>query len=185
MIFRETALKGAYLIELEPHQDDRGQFARAWCRDEFARHGLCEDFAQGNVSVNPSPGTLRGMHYQALPHGEVKLVRCVRGAIYDVIVDLRSGSPTHREWFGVELTPAALRMLYVPVGFAHGFQVLARDSEVNYLVSSPYAPGAGRGVRYDDPALGIKWPAPVTRVSAQDRAWPLLEPAELACAAAR
>jgi dTDP-4-dehydrorhamnose 3,5-epimerase len=175
MIFHELKLGGAYLIELQPHTDARGQFARAWCREEFGRQGLATDFVQGNVSVNPQVGTVRGMHYQRPPHGEVKLVRCVRGAIYDVIVDVRPDSPTYRQWFGVELSPKALSMLYIPVDFAHGFQTLEPDSEVNYLVSSAYAPGAGAGLRYDDPALGIDWPLPVTLVSAQDSNWPLLQ----------
>lgn len=174
MIFEETTLPGAYLARLDPHSDARGHFARAWCRDEFARHGLATEFVQGNVSINPARGTLRGLHYQAAPHGETKLVRCVRGAIYDVIVDLRPRSPTYGKWLGVELAPAMLRMLYVPIGFAHGFQTLADDTEVNYLVSAFYAPTAGRGVCYDDPALGIPWPLPVTHISAQDRSWPLL-----------
>lgn len=174
MIFRKAALDGAYIIELEPHTDERGRFARAWCRQEFARRGLATDFVQGNVSVNPVHGTLRGLHYQAVPHGEAKLVRCVRGAIYDVIVDLRSWSPTYRQWIGVELTPDSFRMIYVPVDFAHGFQTLVDDTEVNYLVSAFYASEASRGVRYDDPALAIAWPVPVTRISAQDRSWPLL-----------
>ena len=175
MIFHETALKGAYVVQLEPHTDDRGQFARAWCREEFARHGLDVELAQGNVSINPERGTMRGLHWQVEPHAEIKLVRCVRGAIYDVIVDIDPQSPTFCKWIGVELTPASLRMLYVPAGFAHGFQTLLDDTEVNYLVSSPYAPKAGRGVRYDDPALAIPWPLPVTRISDQDRSWPLLE----------
>lgn len=175
MIFHELPLAGAYLIELQPHTDARGQFARAWCREEFSRQGLVTDFVQGNVSVNPEVGTLRGMHFQRPPHGEVKLVRCVRGAIYDVIVDVRPSSPTYRQWVGVELSPKALKMLYVPVDFAHGFQTLQPDSEVNYLVSAAYAPGAGAGWRYDDPALGIDWPLPVTLVSDQDSNWPLLQ----------
>ena len=174
MIFHETALAGAYLIELKPFSDERGHFARAWCRDEFARQGIEIELAQGNVSINPVRGTLRGMHYQAEPHGEAKLVRCVRGAIYDVIVDVDPASPTYLKWIGVELTPSVLRMLYVPAGFAHGFLTLSDDTEVNYLVSTPYAPGAGRGLRYDDPALAIVWPERVTRISRQDETWPLL-----------
>ena len=133
---------------------------------------------QGNVSVNPEAGTLRGLHFQQSPHKEVKIVRCVRGAIFDVIVDVRKDSPTYLQWVGVELSPEALRMLYVPEDFAHGFQTLQPDSEVNYLVSAAYAKGAGDGLRYDDPDLGIDWPLPVSRISTQDRNWPLLtEPA--------
>jgi len=175
MIFNKTALKGAYVVELEPHTDDRGQFARTWCREEFARHGLDVEVAQGNVSVNPTRGTLRGLHWQVAPHGEIKLVRCVRGAIYDVIVDVDPRSPSFGGWIGVTLTPASQRMLYVPQGFAHGFQTLADDTEVDYLLSSPYVAAAGRGLRYDDPALAIAWPLPVTRISDQDRSWPLFE----------
>lgn len=175
MIFRELKLPGAYLIELQPHTDARGQFARAWCREEFRKQGLATDFVQGNVSVNPHAGTVRGMHYQRAPHGEVKLVRCVRGAIYDVIVDVRPDSPTYLQWVGVELSPKALTMLYVPVDFAHGFQSLEPDSEINYLVSSAYAPGAGAGLRYDDPALAIDWPLAVSQISTQDQGWPLVE----------
>lgn len=174
MIFRETKLKGAYVVEPEPHRDDRGFFARTWCRDEFAVHGLDISFAQQNLSVNPVRGTLRGLHYQAVPHGEVKLMRCVRGAIYDVIVDVRHDSPTFRQWFAIELRADDYRMLYVPRGFAHGFQTLRPDSEVTYLVSHPYVPAAGRGIRFDDPAIGIRWPLPLTRISKQDRSWPLL-----------
>jgi len=177
MIFRELSLAGAYLVELQPHTDARGQFARAWCREEFGNQGLATDFVQGNVSVNPKVGTVRGMHYQRQPHGEVKLVRCVRGAIYDVIVDVRPESPTFRRWVGVELSPKTLTMLYVPVDFAHGFQTLQPDSEVDYLVSAAYAPGAGAGLRYNDPTLGIEWPLPVSCISSQDLGWPLVEAA--------
>ena len=178
MIFRETALKGAYVIELEPFSDERGQFARSWCREEFARQGLPTELAQGNVSINTTRGTIRGMHYQLAPHEEIKLMRCVRGAIYDVIVDVRPGSPTFHQWIGVELTPTAFRMLYVPAGFAHGFQTLADDTEVNYLVSAPYVPDAARGLRYNDPQLAIDWPLPMSRISKQDSAWPLVEKAD-------
>ncbi|MGD9879104.1 MAG: dTDP-4-dehydrorhamnose 3,5-epimerase family protein [Reyranella sp.] len=174
MIFHETPLKGAYAVELEPHCDDRGQFARGWCRDEFARQGIDVEMVQGNVSINPVRGTLRGLHWQAEPHGEAKLVRCVRGAIFDVIVDIDPASSTCHEWFGVELSPHGLRMLYIPPGFAHGFQTLCDDAEVNYLVSTPYAAPAGRGLRYDDPALAIRWPLPVSRISKQDTSWPLI-----------
>jgi dTDP-4-dehydrorhamnose 3,5-epimerase len=174
LIFHDLPLVGAYLVELTPHQDDRGSFARIWCREEFSKQGLATDFVQGNASINPEAGTLRGMHYQEPPYAEVKLVRCLRGAIYDVIVDLRPDSSSYLDWYGVELSPAKLEMLYVPEGFGHGFITLKPDSEVNYLVSAAYAPGAGRGVRYDDPVLGIEWPGTVTRISAQDQGWPLL-----------
>ncbi|WP_298723319.1 dTDP-4-dehydrorhamnose 3,5-epimerase [uncultured Ferrovibrio sp.] len=174
MKFTETKLPGAFIIDLERREDDRGFFARVWCRKEFLDHGIDIDILQGNLSVNPVPGTLRGMHYQEKPYGEAKLVRCQRGAIYDVIVDLRPGSPTFRQWIGVELTAESHRMLYVPDGFAHGFQTLVENSEVNYLVSQYYTPDAGRGVRYDDPVLNITWPLPVSRISEQDKGWPLL-----------
>ena len=174
MNFHKTTLQDAYIVELQSHSDARGHFARIWCRQEFAKHGLATDFVQGNMSINPKAGTLRGMHYQTPPHGEVKLIRCVRGAIYDVIVDMRPSSPTYRQWIGVELTPSTFRMLYAPAGFAHGFLTLTDDTEVTYLVSSYYAPKAGVGVRYDDPALGISWPREVTQISAQDQGWPLL-----------
>ena len=174
MIFEETVLPGAYLIRLTPHSDARGQFARAWCRDEFTKHGLADDFVQGNVSINPKQGTMRGLHYQEPPHGEVKIVRCVRGAIYDVIVDVRPDSPTFGKWQGFELVPTGMQALYVPAGFAHGFVTMVDDTEVNYLVSEFYTPHAGRGLRYDDPSLGISWPVPVTCISVQDRTWPLM-----------
>ena len=182
MIFNETALPGAYLIDLNGFKDERGEFARAFCREEFAAQGLVPDYVQGNVSLNPYKGTLRGMHFQLGDDAEVKLIRCVRGAILDVIIDLRPHSPTYRKWIGVELSPKKLQMLYVPKDFAHGFQTLQDDTEVNYLVSAPYAPKAARGVRYDDPAIGIRWPLPVSKVSQADSSWPLLpvEPEESA-----
>ena len=176
MIFRETALQGARIVELEPHKDERGRFARIWCREEFARAGIAVEIAQGNSSVNPTKGTVRGLHWQEAPHGEAKLVRCVRGAIYDVIVDIDPASPTYRRWIGVELSATSGRMLYVPPTCAHGFQTLEADTEVNYLVSAPYVPKVGRGLRYDDPALAITWPLPPRLVSEQDRSWPLMEP---------
>lgn len=175
MIFRETALRGARVIELEPHTDDRGQFVRTWCREEFARHGLDVEFAQSSVSINPKQGTVRGLHWQAAPHAEAKLVRCVRGAIYDVIVDIEPRSATFGNWIGMTLTPQSQFMLYVPKGFAHGFQTLVDETEVNYLLSSPYVAAAGRGVRYDDPTLAISWPLPVSRISDRDRSLPLLD----------
>lgn len=176
MLFRETPIKGAFLLELQPHRDERGEFARVWCREEFARQGIDVAMVQGNVSMNPVRGTLRGLHYQLAPHGEAKLVRCVRGAIYDVIVDIDPASPSYRRWYGVELTPRS-PMLFVPATCAHGFQTLLDDTEINYLVSAPYAPGAARGLRYDDPTLAIGWPLPVSRISAADRNWPTLESA--------
>ena len=175
MLFRETALKGAYTIELEPFSDERGQFVRTWCRDEFRRHGIDAEFTQSAVSINTQRGTMRGMHWQAAPHEEAKLVRCARGAIYDVIIDLQPGSPTFRQWAGFTLTPRSQLMLYIPKGFAHGFQTLLDDSEVTYQLSAAHAPESARGLRYDDPALGIDWPLPISRISDRDRSWPLLQ----------
>ncbi len=172
MIFSETTLKGAFTIELEKREDDRGFFARGWCRKEFADHGIHVEALQGNVSWNPAKGTLRGMHWQVAPHEEGKLIRCPRGRIFDVIVDLRPGSPTQYQWFGAELTSENYRMMWCPPGFAHGFQTLEDNCEVNYLVSAAYSPEASRGLRYDDPAIGIAWPLPVTTISEQDRNWP-------------
>lgn len=174
MIFTETDLPGAYVVDLEPREDERGFFARAWCRDEFAAQGLSTELVQCNISYNRHKGTVRGMHFQNAPHAEIKLVRCTQGAIYDVIIDLRPDSPAHKRWIGVELTAANRRTLYVPKGFAHGFQTLADETETFYQVSDPYAPDSEGGVRFDDPAFGIEWPlgAP-TVVSGKDQGWPL------------
>ena len=171
MIFTETSLQGAYVVELEPFQDERGFFARAWCQREFREHGLTPVVVQANLSYNKKKSTLRGMHYQVEPYGEAKMVRCVRGRIYDVIIDLRPESPTYRQWFGVELTAENHKMLYVPENFAHGFQTLENDTEVLYQVSQFYTPGAERGIRYDDPAFNIKWPLDVAVISEKDRSW--------------
>jgi dTDP-4-dehydrorhamnose 3,5-epimerase len=173
MIFIETKLTGAYIIEPERIEDERGFFARTWCRHEFAERGLSVELAQCNVSYNPRVGTLRGMHYQAAPDAEVKLVRCTMGAIYDVIVDMRPDSPTFRQWIAAELTAENRRMLYIPHGFAHGFQTLVEGSEVFYQISAFYAPASARGVRWDDPALAIDWPPAERRViSERDRSYP-------------
>jgi dTDP-4-dehydrorhamnose 3,5-epimerase len=171
MLFSPTTLKDAMLIDIEKRGDDRGYFARTMCRDEFAAHGLVSDFVQANHSYNRSRGTLRGMHFQRSPHEEVKLVRCVRGAILDVIIDLRPDSPTYRKWEGFELSAENGRLLYVPGGFAHGFQTLVDDVDVTYQVSHPYTPAAEGGVRHDDPAFGIRWPEPVTVISPKDASW--------------
>lgn len=184
MIFNETKLKGACTIDLEKRADDRGFFARGWCRKEFAAHGIQVDILQGNVSWNPVKGTLRGMHWQVAPHEEGKLVRCVRGRIYDAIVDIRPGSPTQWQWIGVELSSENFRMLWVPPGFAHGFQTLEDNCEVNYLVSAAYSPEASRGLRFDDPAIGIAWPLPVTKISDADRGWPAVQKTQAAAEAA-
>jgi dTDP-4-dehydrorhamnose 3,5-epimerase len=175
MIFNETRLQGAFVIDLEPQEDERGFFARAWCAKEYAARGLSSRIVQANLSCNPRRGTLRGMHYQVPPHQEVKLVRCVRGAIWDVIIDVRPGSPTFLQWIGVELTASNHRMLYVPEGVAHGFQTLADDTEAFYQVTEPHAPGSERGIRWDDAAVGIRWPDAEHRlISAKDRNWPPL-----------
>lgn len=174
MHFRTTGLDGAWLIESTPHRDDRGSFARTFCTEEFAAHGLETHFPQHSVSVSKRCGTLRGLHYQSPPHDEVKLVRCIAGAIFDVIVDLRPASPTYRRWLGLELSAANGHQLYIPKGFAHGHQTLADEASVFYLISSPYVPAAAAGVRHDDPALAIQWPLPPSVISERDRTWPLL-----------
>lgn len=172
MRFTPLGLDGAYLVQLERHEDERGFFARAWCRDEFGDHGLVSDLAQCSISRNSAAGTLRGLHFQAAPHEEAKLVRCTAGAIFDVIVDLRADSPTNAAWFGVELNADEGDALYVPKGFAHGFQTLVDNAEVLYLISDPYVPEAAAGVRWDDPAFGIEWPLPIRTMSERDRSWP-------------
>lgn len=159
MVITETRLKGAFVIELEPFPDVRGFFARAWSDVEFETFGLNPHFVETNVSFNKSKGTLRGLHYQEAPHGQVKLVRCTRGSIYDVIVDVRPESPTFKQWFALEMSADNHLMLYVPVQFAHGFQTLEDDTEVCYQTSSYYAPEHGRGVRWNDPAFNISWPS--------------------------
>ena len=177
MRFTQTPLPGAFTIDLEPFTDDRGEFARAYCAREFAEHGITVDVAQANLSQNFRRGTLRGMHYQLPPATEAKLVRCVRGAIFDAIVDLRSESVTYRQWFGAKLSEANGRALFVPEQFGHGFLTLADDTLVHYQVSEFYTPGAERGLRYDDPAIGIDWPEEVRLISDKDASWPLLDPA--------
>lgn len=176
MIFTPTPLAGAFVVELEPRRDERGFFARTWCRDEFARHGLNPDLVQCNVSYNRARHTLRGMHYQDAPHEECKLVRCTQGAILDVIVDLRPDAPTHRQWFGVELTADNRRALYVPAGFAHGFVTLTDHAEVFYQMSALYHPASARGVRWNDPAFGIAWPVTDPVLSDKDAAYPDYQP---------
>ena len=178
MIFRETKLQGAYIIEPEPITDERGFFARTWGQEDFAAHGLNSRIVQCNTSLNKQAGTLRGMHYQIAPHAEVKLVRCTAGAIYDVIIDLRPHSATRGQWLGVELTARNRLMAYVPEGFAHGFQTLADETEVFYQVSEYYHPESARGVRWDDPAFGIEWPLEVSVISERDRSHPLVDAAQ-------
>jgi dTDP-4-dehydrorhamnose 3,5-epimerase len=157
---------------MERLSDERGFFARSWCKDEFAAHGIYMSSLQGNVSSNPKRGTLRGMHYQKAPHGENKLVRCTRGAIYDVIVDLREESPTYRQWVGVELTADNFRMLFVPEQFAHGFITLQDNTDVAYQMSAKYVPGTEGALRWNDPAIGIEWPLEPTLLSEKDRNYP-------------
>jgi len=176
MIFTETPLAGAYVIALEPREDERGFFARAFCKNELAEHGLANDVVQANLSFNHKRGTLRGMHMQAPPHGEDKMVRCIAGAIWDAIVDLRPGSPTYLKWFGVELSAANRLMLYVPKGFAHGYQSLTDGSEVLYMVTQFYTPGAERGLRWNDPAFGIPWPVGDPILSPKDAVAPDFTP---------
>lgn len=174
MIFTETKLAGAWTIDIEPIGDDRGFFARWYCRNEFLEHGLEPMDAQGNMSHNPHQGTLRGLHLQRPPAAEAKLLRCTRGEIFDVIVDCRSGSPTQWQWVGIDLSAENRRALYVPPGFAHGYQTVFDDTEVHYLVSEFYTPGVEDGLRYSDPGIGIEWPLPAVAVSTKDEAWPLL-----------
>lgn len=176
MEFIETPLKGAFLVRLKKIEDHRGYFARAWCQEELAQHGLNPNMVQLNTGFSHRRGTLRGMHYQVSPHEEAKFVRCTRGAIHDVIVDLRSGSPTQGQWFGAELTPDNGTMLYAPEGFAHGYQTLIDDTEMYYMTTAPYAPAGAKGVRYDDPAFRIAWPLPVSVISEADQKWPTFQP---------
>ena len=172
MILFETSLKGAFLIQPEKREDERGFFARTWCQREFAMHGLATQWVQCNISFNKRRGTLRGMHYQASPYGEAKLVRCTRGAIYDVVIDLRPDSSTFKHHLAVVLSAQNYKMLYIPEGMAHGFQTLENNSEVSYQMSQFYAPDYGRGVRWDDPAFKIPWPDDERIISARDRKYP-------------
>jgi dTDP-4-dehydrorhamnose 3,5-epimerase len=175
--FRETEIPGAFVVELEPIEDDRGFFARTWARDELEAQGLRADLVQQSTAWNRRAGTVRGLHWQAEPHAETKLVRCVRGAIWDVIVDVRPDSAAYLNWLGVELTERNGLQLYVPEGVAHGYQTLADDTEATYAITAPYVPDAQRGARWDDPAFGIAWPeAPDRTISERDRAWPDFSP---------
>lgn len=172
MKVEESSLKGAYLITLQPVYDERGSFARTFCRKEFGGLGLATDFIQNSISENTLKGTLRGMHYQDSPSAEAKLVQCVRGALYDVIIDLRLTSDTYCGWEGFELSAANRQLLYIPEGFAHGFVTLKDDTAVYYLISENYRPELARGVRYDDPVFAIKWPEVELIMSERDRSWP-------------
>lgn len=168
MKFIETSLKGAFVIEIEPNEDARGFFARTYCEKEFKAHAIEVRFVQSNISFTKRKGTLRGMHYQASPHEEEKIVSCARGSIFDVIVDIRPDSSTYTKWFAVELSSENRKILYVPKGFAHGFQTLADESEVTYQMGSEYVPDAARGIRWDDAKFGIEWPLKITRMSDKD-----------------
>lgn len=172
MIFTETKLKGAFVLEIKKLEDERGFFGRSWCANELAAHGLKHDIKQVNTSLSQGKGTIRGMHYQNDPFQETKLVRCTRGAIFDVIIDLRKDSSTYKQWVGVELTQDNYKMLYVPEDFAHGFITLADNSEVSYLVTQFYTPGAEAGIRWDDPTFNIQWPIRPIVISEKDKTHP-------------
>jgi dTDP-4-dehydrorhamnose 3,5-epimerase len=176
MRFHPTIFGDAWCIELEPSRDARGYFARTFCVDEFATHKLETDFPQHSISFTARKGALRGMHYQSAPHTEAKLVRCINGTIWDVIIDIRPDSATYRRWQAFELSSANGLELYVPSGFAHGFQTLRDDVVVNYLISARYAPQSARGIRFDDPTFGITWPLPVSEISEKDGQWPDFSP---------
>ena len=172
MTFTETKIPGVFVVGLQRLEDERGSFARSWCRREFAEHGLDDALVQCNISFNFKKGTLRGMHFQAAPHLEGKLVRCTRGALFDVALDLRPSSPAFLQWYGSELTPDNGRMLFIPKGCAHGFLTLADNTEIFYQMTEYYYPDGARGVRWNDPLFGIVWPAPVTTMSPRDRDYP-------------
>lgn len=172
MIFTETPLQGAYLIDLKRIEDSRGFFARSWCQNEFSEYDLETNLAQCNISFNAKKDTLRGMHYQAEPYAEAKLVRCTMGAIYDVIIDLRPNSKTFKDWFGVELTAENRRSLYIPKGFAHGFQTLMDNSEVFYQMSEFFYPESARGLRWNDPTFSINWQKDTLIISERDQSYP-------------
>jgi len=180
MRFEETALKGAWLVAPEPICDERGFFARSFCVEEFAAHGLETAFVQHSLSFSHKRHTLRGLHFQRAPHAEAKIVSCIQGAIFDVIVDLRPGSSTRGRWAAFELTDVNRLQLYIPKGFAHGHQTLSDDCTVAYLISAFHVPAAAAGIRYDDPALDIDWPARPSILSEKDRQWPAFEPAAVA-----
>jgi len=175
MIFNPLPLTGAFTIDVNPFQDSRGFFTRTFCEKEFAEHGLVQHFVQANHSGTQGKGVIRGMHFQYSPFCEVKLVKCVQGTIFDVILDLRAGSPTLLQWFGAELSSENKRMMYVPAGFAHGFQSLSEYSEITYMVSAFYNKESEGGVRYDDPKVNIEWPLPVSLVSEKDMLIPLTD----------
>lgn len=173
MRFEETPIAGCFMVRIDPHADERGFFARTVCADDFGARKLVGRFSQCSISFNHHRGTVRGMHFQRAPHSETKLVRCTRGAIFDAAIDLRPNSPSFRAVAGVELTADNRAALYVPAGVAHGFQTLSDDAEVLYMIDPAFAPGFGDGVRWDDPAFGLRWPEPVTLIADRDASWPL------------
>lgn len=175
MLFKKTSLKDSYIIELELMEDERGFFARSFCQREFEKHGLNPSIVQCNISRNKAKGTLRGMHYQTAPHQEAKLVSCLRGSLYDVIIDLRHDSPTYCKWIAVELSGKNYKILYVPKGFAHGFQTLEDDTVVFYQISEFYHPESSRGIKWNDPSFGISWPILDPILSEKDRSHPFYE----------
>lgn len=175
MIFTAAPLPGAYVIDLEPFSDERGWFARTYCKNEFSQIGHTKEWVQLNQSVSYTHGTLRGMHFQNAPYRETKLIRCISGAVYDVIIDLRHDSPTFLKWFGTELSAENNKMLYIPEGFAHGFQTLSDNSALLYHHTEFYTPGAEGGLRYDDPVFSIQWPLPVTTISERDARHPFVD----------
>lgn len=175
MLFVEVSVIGAKVIDPTPHADDRGRFMRAWCAREFAEHGIEFSPVQANMGFSDKKGTVRGMHFQEAPALEAKLVRCTKGSIFDVVLDLRPRSPSYGRWYGVALSAENGRMLFLPEGCAHGYQTLEDETEMHYMTSAVYKPDVARGVRFDDPAFKIKWPLAATVVSAQDRSWPLLQ----------
>ena len=175
MIFKETSLKGSYVLTLEPVEDERGWFTRTYCKNEFLAIGRNKEWVQMNHSFTKQKGTVRGMHYQRPPYGEIKLVRCIAGSVYDVIIDLRSDSKTFLQYFGIELSASNKKMIYIPEGFAHGFQTLSNDAELVYHHSQFYLPGVEAGVKYNEPAIKIKWPLEITSISDRDNSHPLID----------
>ena len=172
MKFTETSIRGVYIIEHDVKRDERGSCARVWDDEEFKNHGLFDHIVHANISENPRMGTLRGLHYQIAPHEEAKIVRCSRGKIFDVALDLRKDSPSYKQWTSVELSELNNRVFYIPEGCAHGFQALEDNCEVSYFMSAAYDSASARGVRFDDPAFKIAWPLPVSTISAKDRSFP-------------
>jgi dTDP-4-dehydrorhamnose 3,5-epimerase len=175
MIFRDTELQGVFIIEPEIIEDERGFFACSWTTDDFQKRGLNPRLMQCNISFNKQKGTVRGMHFQRKPHEEAKLIRCTRGAIYDVAIDLRPGSPTQYKWVAAELTSDNHRLLYIPEGFAHGYQTLTDSAELFYQISEYYHPESAGGVRWNDPVFDIKWPLPLTKIAERDSTYPSLD----------